>query len=256
MLNFLNKLVLVAKGLVLFAIIFALLPIGIIGWRLNNNLTVFERAATSSADAAQVTANTYSEVGYATIDTLDNHVAPAIDRIAYDINKTNIELRKQIKPTSDSVNTVLKNTGVAIASNSDALLYNQNLIADDVHTTLVTVNKTIESANGILTGPEIEQVLTDLAASGHHVRVIVEDPELAASIKELSSSLVSTAKNVDKTTFEIAGATTTINKKINETLYPPPVKGFWKKFGRALKIGVGWLATGAQAGYYLVRIGT
>ena len=252
--TFLNKMVSVAKGLVPFAVLFCLIPIGVVGWRFNNKLDAFERAAISSADAAQITANTYSEVGYATKDTLDNHVAPAIDQIAADVNKTNREIRVQIKPVANNINAILATTNKGLGDNSAALLYNQNLLASDVHTNLVTANNVLDNVNGILTGPEIEQFLDDLVASGHQVRVLVEDPELANLITELPKSTLSTAKNVDKLTFEVAGMATTANKKLTETLYPPPAKGFWKKFGRGLKVAVGWLVTGSQAGYYLVRI--
>lgn len=252
--NILNKLVLVAKGLVPFAIIFALIPIGIVGFRLNGKLDNFERAAISSADAAQITANTYSEVGYATKDTLDNHVSPAIDQIAADVNKTNREIRGQIRPLADNINAVIKTTDKSLDQNSTAFLANQNLIANDVHTNLVSANKILDNANGILTGTEIEQLLSDLAASGHRVRVIVEDPALQQALVDLPPIVTSTATNVDKITFEVAGMATTANKKLNETLYPPPAKGFWGKFGRGLKVSLGWLVTGAQTGYYLFRI--
>lgn len=235
--------------------------------RVDGYLTVervedLRAAAVHSGDAAQITANTYSEVGYATRDVIANNLAPAVDEVRAQVRtmgaefaETNRTLRREVAPTMDLSRSVIEDTGRGVSENLQGFRTNGDRISDGVVANLAATEKLVDGVTRMTSGPEVQAMVEDLAASGHRVRVIVEDPELEREVRSLfanSNRLVSASADI---TVELSGTAATVRKKVDETLYPPPAKGFWGKLGRGLKVASTYVIGGAQAGYYLLRIG-
>lgn len=256
-----TRLTAIAWGAVPCAILAVLIPVSMLAWTIWSRYDTWERAAISSADAAQITANTYSEVGYATRDTLEQHVGPAVDElrtqigvIGSEVAATNRTIRREVAPTMGATRSVIEDTGKGVSENLSAFRTNQDAVTAGVTKNLDESARLVGAITAKLEGPELEQLLADLAATGHRVRVVVEDPAIEADLRAILSNANRTTEGLANVTVELGGTAATVHRKIDETLYPPPPKGFWGKVGRAFKVTAGYLTTGLQAGYYLVRI--
>lgn len=194
-------------------------------------------------DAGQIMANTYARVGEATEDAINHHVAPGLDRMV-------AEVTKNLRSMDDKLSIVVEATTRQIDQNGDALYLNQLAVGR----ALDSVNQTIETANGRLAAPEIDQILADLAATGHAVRVTSEDPEILAALKTTVTETAKTSANVAEVTANAAHTTKTVDHYIDSKLYPPPARGFWRKLGRGFKVAATYTLLGGQAGYYVVRL--
>jgi type IV secretory pathway TrbF-like protein len=209
--------------------------------RMNRFLTeerMIEQAARleHSNDALQIMANTYSEVGYSTKSVLDEHVAPAVDLLSVSVDQ-------RMRSMDRKVSEFLDVASIQIGRNGQALYDNQVKIGDSINASVVSFNRRLNAS-------EIDQMLTDLAAAGHNVRVVTEDPEIARMLDE-SSRLVTNAAD---TAGNLAGTTKSVERYVDTKLFPPPPKGFWNKFKHGLKVTVQWVALGGSAVYPLIRI--
>lgn len=257
-------------SLVPICLIFLLVTLSVTGWRvatiagrIDDFLTVekmdeLHAATIHSGDAAQIMANSYSEVGYTTQDVLQNHLAPAIDKFsaqvdqtAKDIRQTNSVVQAEIPTTMASARGVLDST----TGNLDTLNHTQAVVGEDIHTTLGTSNSILASVDKRMGGVELDQFLADVAATGHAIRLVIDDPQLIELIKKNEVNVTEITGGLATTTVQLGNSSTLITNKLNAVFNPPPVKGFWANFGRVMKVAAQWVITGAGAAYYVVRIG-
>lgn len=193
-----------------------------------------------SNDALQIMANTYSEVGYSTKSVLDNHVAPAVDLLSLSVDQ-------RMKSIDAKMGEFLDVASIQVGQNGQALYDNQRVIGEDADRVLKNLDRSVTILNRRMDAEEIDQMLADFAASGHNVRLFTEDPEIRKALEE-------TVVNVAATTGNVEHTTKTVDRWVEKKLFPPPPKGFWRKFGHGLKVTAQWVVLGGSAAYPVVRL--
>jgi hypothetical protein len=193
-----------------------------------------------SNDALQIMANTYSEVGNSTKTVIDDHVAPAIDLMSLSVDQ-------RLQSMDRKMGEFLDVASVQVGRNGEALYRNQIMIGDSVNASIVTFNRR-------LSAPEIDSLLADLAAAGHKVRVTTEDPALNEDLRKLFANAEQISANTAETTKNLARTSGSVDRYVEEKLFPPPPKGFWGKFKHGLKVTVQWVALAGGAAYPIVRL--
>jgi hypothetical protein len=200
-----------------------------------------------SNDALQIMANTYSEVGYSTKAVIDDHVAPAIDLMSMSVDQ-------RLQSIDREVSAFLDVASVEVGKNGQALYDNQRTIGKDVDQILANVDRGVVIINRRMDAREIDQILTDLAAAGHNVRVTTEDPEIRAALETIVVDGARTVANAANTTGNLDRTTADLDRYVNSKLFPKPPKGFWGKFKHGLKVTVEWAALGGNVLYPVVRL--
>jgi hypothetical protein len=176
---------------------------------------------TTSAVAAQGTANAYAEIARSTVDVLDT-VKPAVNRIAARTDQTLSTLNHQITLLAPILNGLAETTAIS----------NRHLdqFGKDLHGNQVELKATLAFTR--------EQVLDEIAgmaiearAVSTRVRVLVDD--IDPQLREDVAAIGRTLGNVELVTKSTAGVMSSldlmsadIQKWTNKQLFPPPQKGF------------------------------
>jgi hypothetical protein len=207
-----------------------------------DRMNEFHESIIHSNDAAQIMANTYARVGISTQVALDKHVSPGIDILVLNLTKSLHAIEANTSVLLATANRQLDRNGDNIATN----LQSSNRAIERADNALDSLDTTIQSLNRRISAPEIDQMLSDLAATGRQVRVTSEDPEILAALKTTLQNTANTTGNLDHTTK-------LVDTYVENQLFPKPPRGFWAKFKNGLKVTAGWVGV-AGKGFYLINL--
>lgn len=225
-----------------------------------DRLHEYHAATVHTGDAAQITANAASETLYTLRDQLVT-LGPAIDTVADDVRQTTAVVRAEtratgpvVRQTIASTDRLVATTDDVVARNGEMLYQNQATLGRSIDETLERARATIAAADGVLSGPELAALIEDAAATGHAVRLLVDDPDLRRAIVLAAQGAAATTVTSAVFMNEAAGTARLLHRKVDALLFPPPPRTFWGRVGRVLKTTAQWVTVGGSAGYWLIRI--
>ena len=224
-----------AVVLTVIAVVIAV-PVVRLVYRIDSFITTdrlknLENSVDTSTVTAQMTANAYGEIAKSTTNAIDNHVSPAIDRIASRVDSAmrKVEMRVDALAPLQSELTATVAQGRATLINTDEQV-NGSLLPE--------LTATVHSIN-LLTQNQLTDAVAQFALAGKNLVVITSDPalmNLPSEIDKIAKSLNISAGNVEVVTSHLAGISGNMNAiskdsadKVHSLLYPKPAP-FFKRY--------------------------
>ena len=181
---------------------------------------------TTSAMAAQSTANAYSEIASSTVSLLDGSVKPAVDRLTVSTDRSLQTLNRQIGLLTPLLTGLSDTTAIS----------NRHLeqFGSDLHANQLELKATLAFTREQVLS-EIAGIATEAHATSKRIRVLVDDmvDEFDPQIREDLAAVGRILGNLEAVTKNSAGITAhldlmsaDIQKWTNKQLFPPPQKGF------------------------------
>lgn len=213
------------RHIVAIALMLAIgVPVALIAWRVNSFLTVerlknLENNLDTTALSGQMTANAYSEVARATVETLDNSVAPGINQIVNRVDSTMAAVERRVNalaPTQTAATKAISGGHTLLVDFNTRLNSEQGLMAaatnliNNLTTTASKFNVTTDELNTAIrlasekTNKSLDSLYT-LIASDHWPKLIenlegtsAEVRGMAANMNKASAKAPSIAESLEK----------------------------------------------------------
>lgn len=227
--------------LVLVAIA-VILPFGLVGYRLNNELTPVRirnliNSAQNVGDSAALNANAYGLVADTTTDLMKKNIAPAIDGMAAQVNATMRRLDSKLNlldPVAKGLATNLQTSNSLLAQVDADTHRQQERIGKVIDDNAPNLKKTTDSLahasdklDAYISDPKIAKFIDDTIEQGGQILVKVK--ESAGNVELMTKDGTSITTNAVTISNNLAAISADTATRFHALLYPAP-SPWWKKY--------------------------